>query len=226
MAETETETDRCVRDRETGRDGAAQGSEVGTEVLARVPVPASQAPGQGMPRGACLPVQLALPESQAQGACGFAEGWAWGTVWVEEQVNCWSTLCTQVLGRKVADGRMDSWACPRPADGDRDDDQGQHPVPSIRLCMSKVVGMGPHCLHPHLLIIYRHTHPVPRALRGECSKPSQTQSQATSLTGGEAKAQEGQGFPQGPTQDTSQGSLRFGSWRLSSTAMDAGDTFK
>ena len=75
MAETETETDRCVRDRETGRDGAAQGSEVGTEVLARVPVPASQAPGQGMPRGACLPVQLALPESQAQGACGFAEGW-------------------------------------------------------------------------------------------------------------------------------------------------------
>lgn len=63
------------------------------EVLARVPVLASQAPEQGMPRGACLPFKLELPENQAQGACGFAERWAWGKVWVEGQGNCWSICC-------------------------------------------------------------------------------------------------------------------------------------
>lgn len=98
------------------------------------------------PGGTCLPSKLELPESQAPGQEASLSGghgvgehvragadkhlgdsvragvWAGG--WVE---------CCGWVDWKIDDGRMESWACLWPADGDG----GQRPIPSNQNCCPK-----------------------------------------------------------------------------------------
>lgn len=72
------------------------------------------------------------------------------------------------------------------------------PIPSIWLCPSKGVGMG--LLHPHLLVMYRHTwsHRPHKVSTVKLHRLSQ----AATLLSRETEAQAGQGLPPNPTQDT------------------------